>query len=325
MELKQTIYELADQHKAMIFPGFTHLQSAQPVLLAHHLLAYYEMINRDHDRITALIKRVDICPLGSGAIAGNSMGLDRDFIAKELGFAALTQNSMDAVADRDIIIEYLSCVNMLMLHISRFCEEIVLWSSSLVNFVEIGDEFTTGSSLMPQKKNPDIAELIRGKTGRITGHLMNLSMLVKALPLTYNRDFQEDKEPLFDAVKTVRLSLKSFTKMISTLRFNETKIKEACDKGYLLATDLADYLVKKEIPFRQAHELTGQIVLYAIAKQKQLEELTIEEYKSFSNQIENDIFQSLTLDASINYKSSCGGTALAQVERQLTKIKEGLQ
>jgi argininosuccinate lyase len=322
--LRKTLCDMADAHIGVIFPGFTHFQTAQPVLLAHHLLVYVHQFGRDKQRFLDTLKRTDVCTLGSGALAGNNYGLDRDFLAKELGFAAVSANSMDAVSDRDFLVEFLSNASLCMTHLSRFCEELVLWSSPLINFVEIGDDFTTGSSLMPQKKNPDVAELIRGKTGRVLGDAVGLIHILKATPLTYNRDFQEDKEMVFDAMDTLSLSLLCFEKMLHTLRFNEKNIAAALEKGYLLATDLADYLVFKGVPFRESHEITGKIVAYAADKQKQFSELSLDELKTFSDRIHDDVYDVFDMKKAVDMKTVHGGTATEQVRIQLNTVRKEL-
>lgn len=320
--LIQTLVRVAREQLGVPFPGFTHLQTAQPVLLSHHILAYVEKFTRDLERFSQTYERTDICPLGGGALAGNNYGLDREFIAKELGFREVTQNSMDAVSDRDFMLDCLGNSSIVMTHLSRFCEELVLWSSALTGFITIGDQFTTGSSIMPQKKNPDIAELIRGKAGRVLGNQVALIHTIKALPLTYNRDLQEDKDRLFDTVDTVLDCVQLFAKMMDTVTFHQDAIEGAVKKGYSLATELADYLVKKGIPFREAHELTGQIVLQAIEKKVGLEDLDLAFYQSVDPRIQADVKEALTIDAAIQAKSVIGGTATKQVETQLSRYEE---
>ncbi len=320
--LISTLVDLATTHKDVLFPGFTHFQPAQPILFSHHLLAYCEQFFRDLDRFDSAFNAADYCALGSGAMAGNNYNLDRILIAKTLGFNNITTNSMDAVSDRDFICDCLHACSVVMTHLSRFCEEIIIFTSPLVGFFQLGDDFTTGSSLMPQKKNPDIAELIRGKTGRVHAHWVALQTTLKGLPLTYNRDLQEDKVFLFDAVDTVELSCQCFHKMISTLSLNKVAILEGLHKGYGVATDLADYLVSTGIAFRDAHELTGEIVLYAIENKKQLHELTITEFQKFSTEINDDVFKHITYEAAVAAKSITGGTASVRVNEQLQKIKE---
>ncbi len=320
-ELNNVLCELADEHKDVIFPGFTHFQPALPVLFSHHILAYIEKFKRDISRFEHTFEMADVCALGSGAMAGNNYGLDRDFVAKELGFSGITQNSMDAVSDRDFILEYLFSASVVMTHLSRFCEEIVVWNSPIIGFVNLGDDFTTGSSIMPQKKNPDMAELIRGKSGRVLGNLVALQQTLKGLPLTYNRDLQEDKEMMFDTADTLSHCLDCFTEMMQGLTLNKEAIHAALSKGYLLATDFADYLVKQGVPFRDSHEITGKAVLYAMEQNKQLEELSLEEFKSFSGKVESSVYDALTLEAAVNAKDLVGGTAKQQVHAQITKCK----
>lgn len=319
--LLQTLVEIADTHLGVIFPGFTHFQTAQPVLFSHHILAYVEQFSRDRKRLKAVFESTDVCPLGSGAMAGNNYGLDRELVARELGFSRLTANSMDAVSDRDFMLEFFSAASIIMTHLSRFCEELIVWCSPVVGFIEIGDEFTTGSSIMPQKKNPDIAELIRGKNGRVLGHLTALTHTMKSLPLTYNRDLQEDKEMLFDTVDTVYQSLECFALMLPTITLNEARIKTALGQGFLLATELADYLVLKGIPFRSGHEMTGELVLLAQTQGKQLEDLTLEEFRSVCPAIESDIYAVLTCEKAVDAKNIWGGTATVQVQAQISRLK----
>ncbi len=320
--LRRVLFERAKETVDVVFPGFTHFQPAQPVSLAHHFLAYYEQFSRDHSRFKHVLLQTDVCPLGSGALAGSNYPLDRQLIAAELGFSSMSSNSMDAVADRDFLLEFLSAASICMTHLSRFCEELVLWNSPLIKFVEIGDDFTTGSSLMPQKKNPDIAELIRGKSGRILGHYVALTHIMKALPLTYNRDFQEDKQPLFDTVDTLKLCLTCFAKMIQSVVFQKEGIQMALKKGYMLATDMADYLVAKGIPFRQAHEIVGQVVLMASQKKVGLEDLSINDFKSISDIFDSDVLGVFDYVQAVNKKDIEGGTAFKQVKLQLKKIQE---
>ncbi|NBV42107.1 argininosuccinate lyase [bacterium] len=321
-ELLAALHTIASNHVDIIFPGLTHFQTAQPVVLAHHFLAYFEQFERDLNRFSRVYDVTDVCPLGSGALAGNNYRLDRELVARELGFGEVSRNSMDSVSDRDFILEFLSTCSICMMHLGRLSEELVLWSSPLIDFITIGDEFTTGSSIMPQKKNPDIAELTRGKSGRVLANLVGMHHVIKALPLTYNRDLQEDKEFLFDSVDTIIGALTVMKKMIPTIQFHRDQIAASLKKGYILATDLADYLVKKGVPFRQSHEITGQIVLYAEENHRALEALTLTEFHQFSKMIDTDIYDILTLAASVNGKSSIGGTAQNQVVYQLQRIKE---
>ena len=320
--LISSLHTLASEHKSVIMPGFTHFQPAQPVRFSHHILAYASMLMRDYHRLDDCIRRTDSCPLGSGALAGSNYDLDRVYIAKKLGFSKVSDNSMDAVADRDFMLEFVSSSLTLMLHIGRFCEELVLWSSPAFNFIQLGDAFTTGSSLMPQKKNPDMAELIRAKSGRILGHVSTLSMIIKGLPLTYNRDLQEDKYPIYDTIETVQVALSCLTAMIPTLVVNKQAITTALTSGYLTATELADYLVSKAVPFREAHHITGQIVLHAIQQESTLENLSLDDFQSYSTAIQADVYAWLSPDLSVDRKSDWGGTSLKSVERQLDRIQE---
>ena len=323
-ELQSTLVKLAADHKKTIIPGYTHLQKAQPILLAHHFLAYFEMLERDVERFHDCIKRVDIMPLGSGALAGVAYNIDRDFVAKELGFNQISRNSLDAVGDRDFIIEFESDASLCMMHISRLAEELVLWSSAEFDFIEIDDAYTTGSSIMPQKKNPDIAELARGKTGRIYGNLMGILTTMKGLPLAYNRDMQEDKEGFFDTVDTLIATLEIFNGMLKTINIKIDKTTDAAGQGYLLATDLADYLVKKGIPFRKAHEIIGKLVTYAVKNGKSLKDLTLKEYQNFSSVFDSNTYQ-ITAESSIKSRDNTGGTAYKQVAKQIVAAKRKLQ
>ncbi|MGE4170003.1 MAG: argininosuccinate lyase [Candidatus Margulisiibacteriota bacterium] len=317
-----TLWQLASNYKDAIMPGFTHFQTAQPVVLAHHLLAYVEMLNRDLTRFKAAHDSADVCTLGAGALAGNNYGLDRQFVARELGFSSLSHNSMDAVADRDFMLDFMGAASVCMTHLTRLCEELILWSSPIMGFIDIGDEFTTGSSIMPQKKNPDIAELIRGKSGRVLGNLTALTHIIKSLPLTYNRDLQEDKPLLFDAFDTVSDSLECLSAMLKTVQFDTQKLRQAASAGYSLATDFADYLVKKGTPFRDAHEITGHVVQYAVEQNKTLEDLSFEELKTLAPTIENDVMGIFNLEAAIASKNGYGATAFTQVQFQLNRLKE---
>ena len=320
--LLDTLIDLAEEHKDTVMPGYTHLQRAQPVTLAYHLLAYYQMFARDKERFADCLTRIDRLPLGSGALAGTTYDTDRHLLAGELGFSEVLPNAMDAVADRDFAIEFLSCCSILMMHLSRFCEELILWSSVEFAFVEIDDAYSTGSSIMPQKKNPDMAELIRGKTGRVYGDLMSLLTICKGLPLAYNKDLQEDKEPVFDSVDTAKASLAIFTEMIGTMTVRKEKMEEAAKYGYMNATDAADYLVTKGIPFRDCHEIIGRMVLYAINNGKALDELTLEELRSFSEVFDEDIYEKIAVRSCIEAKRSEGSTSSASVDEQLTAIRK---
>ncbi|MBI2305364.1 MAG: argininosuccinate lyase [Chloroflexi bacterium] len=323
-QLQEALITLAEAHPDAVMPGYTHLQRAQPVLLAHHLLAYFEMLERDRERFQDCLRRADVLPLGSSALAGTPYPVDREFLARELGFPRISANSMDAVADRDFVIEYLAAASIAMMHLSRLAEEIVLWSSEEFGFVAVADAYATGSSIMPQKRNPDVAELGRGKAGRVFGHLMALLTTMKGLPLTYNRDLQEDKEALFDAVDTLLSTLGVFAGMVGTLKVNASRMKEATEKGFLLATDLADYLVRKGFPFRQAHGVVASVVRYAMEQGKELGELSLEEYQRFSPLFEADVL-SLTVTASLAMRSRPGGTAPEQVRRALAEARRRLE
>jgi argininosuccinate lyase len=320
-ELQGALVNLAEANKKVVIPGYTHLQPAQPVLLAHHLLAYFEMLQRDVDRFGDCLKRADIMPLGSGALAGVAYGIDRQFLAKELGFSQISQNSIDAVSDRDFIIEYEAAASLCLMHLSRLAEEIILWSSAEFNFIEVDDAYATGSSIMPQKKNPDVAELARGKAGRVYGSLMALLTTMKALPLSYNRDMQEDKEGFFDVVDTVLSTLEVFSGMVSTLKVRSEKAQQAVEEGYILATDLADYLVKKGEAFRSAHDIVSRLVSYAMGKNKSFAELSLSEYKKFSPRFGKDVY-SITVPSSLAARDVVGGTAPKQVARALARAKK---
>jgi argininosuccinate lyase len=318
--LQAALVESAGANKTVIMPGYTHLQQAQPVLLAHHLLAYFEMLQRDRERFQDCLRRTDVLPLGSGAVAGVPYPVDREFVAKELGFSRVSSNSLDAVSDRDFVIEYEAAAAIAMMHLSRLAEELVLWSSGEFGFVEIGEAYTTGSSIMPQKKNPDAAELARGKTGRVYGHLVGMLTTMKSLPLAYNRDMQEDKEGLFDTVDTLHSSLDVFAGMVKTVKVNTERIAQAMRTDYMLATDLADYLVKKGMPFREAHGVVARLGEYAVSKGKSFRELGLEEYGSFSTLFGDDVYE-ITLESSVAARNVTGGTSLQQVETALKEAK----
>ncbi|KAK7195830.1 Lyase/Argininosuccinate lyase C-terminal [Novymonas esmeraldas] len=309
IHLMGVLATLAESHVETIMPGYTHLQKAQPVTLAHHLMAYYEMFKRDYTRLHDAFVRANVMPLGSGALAGTTYPLDRDAVAKELGFASISQNSLDAVSDRDFVLELCSVLSTIMMHLSRFSEELILWSSHEFSYIEMDDAFSTGSSIMPQKKNPDVAELIRGKAGRVYGHLMGLLTTMKGLPLAYNKDMQEDKEPIFDAVDTVRLCLPVFCDMIATMKVHRQRLLTGAKGGFTNATDVADYLVKKGLPFREAHAVVGQMVFYAIEHQKALDELRMDEFKSFSAAIEEDVYHAISMETCVNDRKVVGGPA----------------
>ena len=321
-ELMDALEKLAKEHTDTVMPGYTHLQRAQPVTLAYHLLAYYQMFARDQERFSDCLARIDRLPLGSGALAGTTYDTDRDFLAEKLGFASVLPNGMDAVADRDFAIEFIDCCAIAMMHLSRFCEELILWSSVEFSFIEMDDAYSTGSSIMPQKKNPDMAELIRGKTGRVYGDLMSLLTICKGLPLAYNKDLQEDKLPVFDASDTLKASLGIFTEMILTMKVRNEEMENAAKYGYMNATDAADYLVSKGIPFRDCHEIIGRIVLYCIGKGIAIEEMTMEEFKSFSEKFEEDIYEKFAVRSCIKAKKSKGSTSFESVKAQLRTIEK---
>jgi argininosuccinate lyase len=319
--LQSSLVELAESNKSVVMPGYTHLQQAQPVLLAHHLLAYFEMFERDKERFYDCLKRTNVLPLGSGALAGVPYPVDREFVARELGFSKVSANSLDAVSDRDFIVEYAAVAAIIMMHLSRLSEELILWSSSEFGFIEIGEDFTTGSSIMPQKKNPDVAELARGKTGRVYGNLMSIITTMKSLPLAYNRDMQEDKEGFFGTVDTLHSSLEVFAGMIKTIKVNTERISQAMKTDYILATDLADYLVKKGLPFREAHGVVARLSKYAASKGKNFRELGLKEYHEFSPLFGEDVYK-ITLESSVAARNVVGGTSPQQVEKALRRAKK---
>ena len=319
--LQESLIGQARANPAAIMPGYTHLQRAQPVLFSHHLLAYAQMFQRDIGRLTDLWKRVNILPLGAGALAGTTFPINRDRVAELLGFDELYENSMDAVSDRDFVIEFISCAATCMMHLSRLGEELVLWTTGEFSFVELHDSLSTGSSIMPQKKNPDFAELIRGKTGRVYGALTTILTVMKGLPLAYNKDMQEDKECLFDTVDTVLGSLRVAADMIRTCKINALSMRTSSELGYTNATDAADYLAKKGLPFREAHEVVGKLVRYAITEAKGLEALSLDEYKQLSPIFEADIFEAIALETVVNRRTSRGGTAASAVEQQLKLLE----
>jgi argininosuccinate lyase len=311
----------AEKHLGVIMPGYTHLQTAQPVLFSHYMLAYVEMFKRDRGRMEDCLKRLNVLPLGSGALAGTTFPIDREYVAELLEFPEVTRNSLDAVSDRDFSLEFLSSAAILMMHLSRFSEELIIWSTSEFRFIELSDAFCTGSSIMPQKKNPDVPELVRGKTGRVYGNLVALLTVMKALPLAYNKDMQEDKEPLFDTVDTVKGSIRIFAEMIREMRLNSDRMRAAAGGGFSVATDVADYLVRKGMPFRDAHEVVGKEVRYCIESNKELQELALAEWQGFSGSIEEDIMAAITLEASVNARSATGGTALERVREEIERAK----
>lgn len=320
--LQTGLLDQAERHAHVIMPGFTHLQTAQPVTFGHHLLAWFEMLSRDRERLIDCRKRVNRMPLGSAALAGTTYPIDREMTCELLGFDAVSGNSLDGVSDRDFAIEFCAAASVAMMHLSRFSEELVLWTSAQFNFIDLPDRFCTGSSIMPQKKNPDVPELVRGKTGRVYGHLMGLLTLMKSQPLAYNKDNQEDKEPLFDAADTLRDCLRAFADMIPAIQPKVPAMREAALRGFSTATDLADYLVRKGLPFRDCHEIVGHAVKHGVESGKDLAEMSLEELRQFSDQIEQDVFEVLTLEGSVNARDHIGGTAPKQV---LAAVKRGRQ
>ncbi|MEO5574007.1 MAG: argininosuccinate lyase [Gammaproteobacteria bacterium] len=324
LRLQTALLDLADREAETIMPGFTHLQIAQPVTFGHHMMAWFEMLSRDRARLQDCRKRVNIMPLGAAALAGTSYPVDRAYTAQLLGFDAPAENSLDAVSDRDFAIEFVAASALLMVHLSRFSEELILWSSTQFDFVDLGDNFCTGSSIMPQKKNPDVPELVRGKTGRVTGHLMALLMLMKAQPLAYNKDNQEDKEPLFDTVDTVKGSLRVYSDMIPAMQIKREQMLQMARRGFSTATDLADYLVRKDVAFRDAHEIVGQAVRFGVETKRDLAQMTLEELRQFSSVIGPDVFEVLTLEGSVQARNHIGGTAPQQVRAALKRARAAL-
>lgn len=320
--LQQGLLSQAEQHAEVIMPGFTHLQTAQPVTFGHHLLAWFEMLCRDRERLLDCRKRVNRMPLGSAALAGTTYPIDRAMTCELLGFDSVSENSLDGVSDRDFAIEFCAAAALTMMHLSRFSEELVLWTSAQFNFIELPDRFCTGSSIMPQKKNPDVPELVRGKSGRVYGHLMGLLTLMKSQPLAYNKDNQEDKEPLFDAADTLRDSLRAFADMIPAIKPNADAMRDAARRGFSTATDLADYLVRKGLPFRDCHEIVGHAVKYGVDSGKDLADMSLDELRRFSDQIDQDVFEVLTLEGSVNARDHIGGTAPAQVRAAAQRGRE---
>jgi argininosuccinate lyase len=320
--LKSSILATAKNEIDTILPGYTHLQKAQPVLLSYHLLAYREMLDRDEIRLKECYNRINIMPLGSAALAGTGLPIDRDYVAELLKFPKITENGMDAVSDRDFVAEFIFDASLLMMHMSRFCEDLVIWSSSEFGFVEISDSFATGSSIMPQKKNPDVAELIRGKTGRVYGNLVSLLTVMKGLPMSYNRDMQEDKEPLFDTADTVKGCLQILSEMTRNLKFKKERMLEGAAGGFSTATDVADYLVMKGVPFRESHGIVGRIVGYCLENDKELSDMTIEEFGEFYSGFDEDVYGCLTAEGSVSSKKSYGGTAREVVLKRIEEIEK---
>jgi len=323
-ELTSTLLDIADQHLDTVMPGYTHLQRAQPITLAHHLLAYCQMFSRDMDRLSDCRRRVNVLPLGAGALAGTTFPLDRGFVAVELAFAGVTENSLDAVSDRDFAVEFAAAGSLIMVHLSRFCEEIILWSSAEFGFIELDDAYSTGSSMMPQKKNPDVAELIRGKSGRVFGDLTALLTVLKGLPLAYNKDMQEDKEALFDAVDTVKQCLLIFRPLVATMRVKKEQMARAARGGFTNATDLADYLVQKGVPFREAHEIVGRAVAYCLDCQRSLDELSLEELRGFSSVIESDVYAAIDVAHCVAARRVTGGPAPEAVRQAIQAARQRL-
>ncbi|GAA3412743.1 argininosuccinate lyase [Paenibacillus hodogayensis] len=324
VKLQEALIGQAKANLHTIVPGYTHLQRAQPILFAHHLMAYVSMFGRDIERLRDSYKRVDMLPLGAGALAGTTFPIDRHFVAEQLGFGRVYENSLDAVSDRDFIVEFLANASLIMTHLSRLCEEIVLWSSTEFQFVELDDAFTTGSSIMPQKKNPDVAELVRGKTGRVYGNLVGMLTVLKALPLAYNKDMQEDKEGMFDTVRTLQGALQLFAPMIATMKVNRDRMRQAVNQDFSNATDIADYLASKGMPFRQAHEVIGKTVLYCIQQQKYLLDLTLPEFLQFSDLFDENIYEVLQPERVVDARNVYGGTATTQVSDAIGRAEEAL-
>ncbi len=315
------LIEIADNHIDAVMPGYTHTQRAQPVLLSHHFLAYVEMFERDKERFVDCLRRINRLPLGACALAGTSLPIDRAYVAKLLGFASVAENSIDAVSDRDFCVEFLSACSIFMVHLSRMAEEVVLWASEEFSFIELPDAFTTGSSIMPQKKNPDVAELVRGKTGRVFGSLVSLLTALKGLPLSYNRDMQEDKVQVFDATDTVKACLVVMNEMFPLIRFDKRRMFSAASETFATATDIAEYLVRKGMPFREAHEVTGRIVRYCIDNRERLGDLKMEDFRRFSPLFSRDVYQCISVDGSIKLKKSRGGTAKEEVKKQISRLR----
>ncbi|MDQ0287326.1 argininosuccinate lyase [Desulfofundulus luciae] len=324
-QLQETLLDLAENHLDTVMPGYTHLQRAQPITLAHHLMAYVQMFGRDVDRLQDCRRRTDVLPLGAGALAGTTFPIDPAYVAEQLGFAAVAENSLDAVSDRDFAVEFTAAAALIMVHLSRFCEEIILWSSAEFAFVELDDAYSTGSSMMPQKKNPDVAELTRGKAGRVFGDLMTLLTMLKGLPLAYNKDMQEDKEALFDAVDTVKKCLRVFTPMVASLKVRPENMAGAARGGFTNATDLADYLVKKGVPFREAHEQAGKLVYYCLSRGKSLEELSLEEFRHFAPRVEEDVYRAIDIRQCVAARRVLGGPAPEAVRQAILRARAGLE
>ena len=324
VQLQEALLKQAKANLDTIVPGYTHLQRAQPILFAHHLMAYVSMFERDIERLTDSYKRINTLPLGAGALAGTTFAIDRHFVAEELGFERVYENSLDAVSDRDFIVEFLSNASLIMMHLSRLCEELVLWSSTEFQFIELDDAFCTGSSIMPQKKNPDVAELVRGKTGRVYGHLVGMLTVLKALPLAYNKDMQEDKEGMLDTVETLDGALRLFAPMVETMKVNRDRMRQAVRQDFSNATDIADFLVNKGMPFRQAHEVIGKTVLYCIEQNKYLLDLSLDEFQQFSPLFDEVIYEVLQPENVVNARNVFGGTASVQVEAAIRRAEQAM-
>ncbi len=322
--LQAALLDLAEEHLTTVMPGYTHLQRAQPVTLAHHLLAYCQMFRRDEERLADCRRRTDVLPLGAGALAGTTFPVDRQYVAEQLDFSSITENSLDAVSDRDFAVEFAAAASLIMVHLSRFCEEIILWSAAEFAFIELDDAYSTGSSMMPQKKNPDVAELIRGKSGRVFGDLQALLVMLKGLPLAYNKDLQEDKEALFDAVDTVKKCLLVFKPMIETMQVKKDNLAEAARGGFTNATDLADYLVRRGLPFREAHEVVGKAVWYCLEHGRTLDRLSLEEYKSFTPLVEEDVYEAISINRCVEARRVPGGPAPESVADAIAGARKRL-
>lgn len=323
-DFQRALVDMAGKHLDVTMPGYTHMQRAQPVLFSHHLMAYYEMVNRDIQRFEDSLKRVDVMPLGAAALAGTTYPLNREYTREVLGFAKVSDNSIDSVSDRDFVIEFISHASICMIHLSRLSEELILWSSSEFSFITISDAFTTGSSIMPQKKNPDVAELVRGKTGRVVGNLVAILTTMKSLPMAYNKDMQEDKEPLFDTIDTLKICTEVYTRMLPNIEVHRERMKNACRQGFLNATDFADYLVNKGMAFREAHSVAGKAVAFALGQNRELDDLTLDQLQTFSDKIEEDIYHFISLDQMISRRTSYGGTSFDNVAKAVKKAEKEL-
>jgi len=323
-DFQRALVDMAGKHLDVTMPGYTHMQRAQPVLFSHHLMAYYEMINRDIQRFDDSLKRVDVMPLGTAALAGTTYPLNREYTSKVLGFGKVSDNSIDSVSDRDFVMEFISHASICMIHLSRLSEELILWSSSEFSFITISDAFTTGSSIMPQKKNPDVAELVRGKTGRVVGNLVAILTTMKSLPMAYNKDMQEDKEPLFDTIDTLKICTEVYTRMLPNIKVHRERMKNACRQGFLNATDFADYLVNKGMAFREAHSIAGKAVAFALGQNRELDDLTLDQLQTFSDKIQEDIYHFISLDQMISRRITYGGTSFDNVALAVKKAEKEL-